>query len=380
MFSEPLHVGRPNLGDRERVISRINGALDRLWLSNGPLVREFEERVAEIAGVRHCVATCNATIGIQIAARACGIEPGDEVIVPSFTWIATAHALSWIGVVPVFCDIDEETGNADPAHVERLVGERTRGILAVHVFGYPCATAELSAVADRHGIPLLLDAAHAIGCTYEGRPVGGFGRAEVFSFHATKYVNSFEGGAIVTDDDEVAANARRMRNFGIGDDQEIHSTGTNAKLSEAAAAMGLTSLEDMESFMEVNRVNYELYESGLAGLPGISVRRQAKGERANYQYLVIEVDELAAGVHRDQVHTALLAENVLARRYFFPCCHLSEPYRSNPTVHAPLPLPRSEALAERVLALPTGTAVGPEAIAGVCEIVRRTVSGADVRR
>src|SRR5687767_5580210 len=145
MFGEPIHVGRPNLGDRTRLMDRIGAALDRHWLSNnGPLVREFEERLASLTGVRHCIAVSNATTGLQLAARAAGLRPGDEVIVPSFTWVATPHALDWIGIVPVFCDLEEPSGGADPAHVERLIGPRTRGILAVHVFGYPCPVEGLS--------------------------------------------------------------------------------------------------------------------------------------------------------------------------------------------------------------------------------------------
>ncbi|WP_308403043.1 aminotransferase class I/II-fold pyridoxal phosphate-dependent enzyme [Streptomyces sp. BV286] len=374
VFREPLHVGRPNMGSRARLTERLDGALDRLYLTNGPLVREFEEKLAEVAGVGHCVAVCNATVGLQVAARAAGIRAGDEIIVPAFTWVATAAALDWIGIVPVFCDADERTGNLDPSEVEALIGPRTRGIMGVHVFGYPCAMDELTDIADRHGLPLLFDAAHAIGCTYKGRPVGGFGAAEVYSFHATKFVNSFEGGAIVTRDAEFAERCRELRNFGITASGEIRSGGTNAKMNEAAAAMGLTSLEVMGELMDINTLNHRRYEKGLEGLAGVRVRGQAEGERANHQYLVIEIDASAAGIHRDEVHAALGAQNVLSRRYFHPSCHQVEPYRSDPARHAPRPLPRAEALAERVLALPTGSAVGPSEIDKVCDIVRRCVS------
>lgn len=374
LFSEPLHVGRPNVGDRTRLLERINGALDRLWLSNnGPLVREFEERVAAMTQTKHCIATCNATTGIQIAAKASGIKTGDEVIVPSFTWVATAHALDWMGVVPVFCDVDEKSGTADVDHVRELLGPQTRGILGVHVFGYPCYVEPLSKLAQEHGIPLLFDAAHAFGCTHEGKPIGGFGTAEVFSFHATKYINSFEGGAIVTDDDEVAGNARAMRQQGLNSDHQIAGPGTVARMSEIAAAMGLTSLDAMETFLDVNHANYESYADGLAGIPGISLRPQAPGERANNQYVVIEVDVAVMGVSRDDVHVALTQNNVLSRRYFHPGCHQSEPYRANPSRHAPLPLPRTEALTERVLSLPTGVAISAADIEGVCAIIRDTV-------
>lgn len=371
MFGEPLHVGRPNIGDRRRFLRHVNGALDRLWLSNnGPLTAEFEQRVAEIAGTKHCVATCNGTNGLQVAARAAGIGVGDEVIVPSFTWVASAHALEWIGAVPVFCDIDEESCTADPSHVERLIGPRTRGILGVHVFGRPCEVELLSKLAQRHGIVLLFDAAHAFGCTHQGKPIGGFGLAEVFSFHATKYVNSVEGGAIVTNDDRLAERARAMRQQGLDEDHEVSFPGTVARMNEVTAAMGLTSLDAMRHFMAVNRRNHEAYEEGLADVAGVRLLAHPPGERSNHQYVIIEVDAGKAGVNRDAVHATLNEHNVLARRYFYPGCHLSAPYRDNPSRHTPLPLPRTEALSTRVLALPTGTAVTPADIRGVCAIIR----------
>ncbi|WP_328694080.1 aminotransferase class I/II-fold pyridoxal phosphate-dependent enzyme [Streptomyces phaeochromogenes] len=372
-FPEPLHVGRPNIGDRKRLQERIDTALDRRWLSNGPLVLELEETVAALAGTAHCVATCNGTIALQLAARACGIEPGTEVIVPAFTWVATPHALSWIGVTPVFCDVDEETANLSPALVKELIGPATGGILGVHVFGRPCAVDELADIAAGAGLPLMFDAAHGLGSTYHGRPLGGFGSVEVFSFHATKFINSFEGGALVTDDPAIAARARAMRNFGIGEDGLVQSHGTNAKMGEASAAMGLTSLENIDALIAYNTLNHRRYEQGLDGLPGVSVRRQAPGERANHQYVVIEIDETAAGIHRDRVHEILERHNVRSRRYFHPGCHRHEPYRSHPGIHAPLPLPHTEGLSERVLSLPTGSVIGAEEISGVCDIIRWAV-------
>lgn len=366
-------MGRPNIGDRERLRERIDGALDRRWLSSGPLVRELEETVAALAGTAHCVATCNATVAIQLAARAAGVGPGAEVIVPAFTWVATPHALDWIGVTPVFCDIDEETANIDPAHAERLIGPATGAVLGVHAFGRPCPIEELTALADRHRLPLLFDAAHGLGSTHRGRPVGGFGDAEVFSFHATKFINSFEGGALVTDDPDLAERARAMRNFGIGEDRHVVSPGTNAKMSEACAAMGLASLERLDALIEHNTRNHRHYERALAGLPGVSVRQQQPGERANHQYVVIEVDRAHAGIDPDRLQAVLERHNVLSRRYFHPGCHQLPPYRDRPGTHAPLPLPRSEALAERVLALPTGEVVGAEEIDGICRIIRWAV-------
>ncbi len=371
-FAEPLHVGRPNIGDRARLLERINDLLDRRWLTNdGVYVQQFERAVAERAGVRHCVAMCNATVALEIAVRALGMK--GEVIVPSFTFVATAHALQWQEITPVFCDVDPRTHTLDPARVEELITPRTTGILAVHLWGRACQVDALAEIAARRGLRLLFDAAHAFGCTHRGRPVGGFGDAEVFSFHATKFLNSFEGGAVVTDDAELAARVRLMKNFGFADYDEVVYVGTNGKMNEAAAAMGLTSLESMDEFVAVNRENYALYSAGLEGTPGISLLRYDPAEASNYQYLVVEVDEAEAGIDRDTLQRVLHAENVLARRYFFPGVHRMEPYRSY-FPQARLHLPQTERLARRVLSLPTGTAVGGPEVATVCAIIRAAVA------
>ena len=374
-FAERLHVGRPNIGDRSTLMQRMAGILDRRCLTNdGPLVREFEQAVAEFVDVRHCVATANGTLAFQIAIRAAGLE--GEAIVSPLTFVATAHALRWQGITPVFCDVDPRTHNLDPARVEDLITERTSGIVGVHLWGRPCAIDELTALAERRGLALLFDAAHAFGCSHRGRMIGGHGNAEVLSFHATKFVNSFEGGAIVTDDGDLAERARLMRNHGFAGYDDVRSVGTNAKMSEASAAMGLTSLEARDDFYAANRDNYEAYRAGLEGVGGIELIAYEEAELCSRHYVVIEVDESAA-LSRDELQRVLWAENVLARRYFVPGCHRMEPYRSA-FAEAGRELPEAERLTDRLLALPTGTAVGPATVAVVSDLIRRAM--ADGRR
>jgi dTDP-4-amino-4,6-dideoxygalactose transaminase len=374
LFREPLHVGRPNIGDRERLLGRIGDTLDRRWLTNdGPLVQELEAAVAGRLGVPHCIAMCNGTVALEIAIRAAGLT--GEVIVPPFTFVATAHALQWQQITPVFCDIDPRTHNIDPQRVEELITPRTTGILAVHVWGRPAPVGPLTEIAERHGLRLLFDAAHAFGCSYEGSMVGGFGTAEVLSFHATKVVNAFEGGAIVTADDDFARIARLMRNHGFADYDDVSYVGTNGKMSEVSAAMGLTSLEGYDAFVAANRRNHAAYAAALDGVPGIELVRYDDTERSNRQYVVLEIDG-SAPLSRDELQRVLLAENVLARRYFYPGCHRMEPYRTLfPDVHGRLPA--TERLAGRVLTLPTGTSVDPEAATLVGDLVRRALGEAD---
>jgi dTDP-4-amino-4,6-dideoxygalactose transaminase len=370
-FEEKIHVGRPNIGDRERLIQRINDMLDRRWLTNnGFYVQEFERRIAELVGVKHCIVMCNATVALEIAIRAAGLR--GEVIVPSFTFVATAHALQWQEITPIFCDVDPRTHNIDPPRVEALITPRTTGIIGVHLWGRACDVGALQEIATRRGLKLLFDAAHAFGCSYGGQPIGRFGDCEVFSFHATKFMNSFEGGAVATNDDELAAKIRLMTNFGFAGYDNVVYLGTNGKMSEVAAAMGLTSLESMGDFIEVNRRNYHEYHRALAGIPGVSLMEYDGGECYNYQYIVVDIDEPAATISRDALLQLLWAENVLARRYFFPGCHRMEPYRSY-FPHSGLLLPETERLTGRLLVLPTGTAVGATDIGAICDLIRMAV-------
>lgn len=370
-FLEPLYVGRPNIGNRETLSNRINDMLDRRWLTNnGPYVQEFEKRIAERLSVKHCIVVCNATIGLEIAIRAVGLK--GEVLVPSFTFIATAHALQWQEITPVFCDIDPETHNIDPSKIERMITPKTSGILGVHVWGRPCDIASLNAAAQKHNLKLIFDAAHAFNCSYQNQMVGNFGQAEVFSFHATKFLNSFEGGAIVTNNDDLAKKIRWMTNFGFEGYDNVTYLGTNGKMTEVSAAMGLTSLEDIENIISINHHNLQSYQHELSGLPGLNIIHYKEDEQNNYQYVILEIDAKKTGISRDTLVKILHAENILARRYFYPGCHQMEPYRSL-FPHAGLLLPETEKLVERVLSLPNGSAVATDDIHKICQLIRFTV-------
>jgi dTDP-4-amino-4,6-dideoxygalactose transaminase len=369
---ETLHVGRPNIGNRQDLLRRINDILDRRWLSNnGDYVQEFERHIAGLIGVRHCIAVCNGTVALEMVIRATGLA--GEVIVPSFTFIATAHALQWQAIAPVFCDVDPRTHTIDPGHVERMITPRTTGIIGVHLWGQACDVDALSDIAQHHHLKLLFDAAHALGSSHKGRMIGNGGDAEVFSFHATKCVNAFEGGAVATNDDELAAKIRLMKQFGFAGYDHVVCIGVNGKMSEVSAAMGLTSLESMDAFISVNYQNYKQYQRELAHVPGVVLLRYDEKERNNYQYVVLEIDETMSRIGRDQLMEVLWAENILARRYFHPGCHRMEPYRSY-YPEAGRVLPETERLAQRVMVLPTGTAIGPEAVTAICDVIRFSVA------
>jgi dTDP-4-amino-4,6-dideoxygalactose transaminase len=400
--------------------------LDRRWLTNaGPYVMEFERKLADAVGAPHVVAMTNATLALELVAEALGWR--GEVILPSFTFIATAHALRRRGLQPVFCDVDARTHNLDPRKAEAAITPRTAAIVGVHVWGRPCAVEQLETIARRHHLGLVFDAAHALrwtfarqsatrgasrerplrkarcsrrsqmgryeltvkdhfdaahalGCTSGGRPIGGFGDAEVFSFHATKVVNTFEGGAVATNSAELAERLIHLRNFGFDGEDHVAWLGTNAKMPEISAAMGLGGLESLSAWVDINRRNYHEYRAQLDGVAGIEILPYDEVERNNYQYVVVRVDPGAAGLTRDQLRAVLRAENALARRYFYPGCHRLEPYRSELQDHPPV-LPVTERLTESVLALPTGTAVGRQEIEQMGRIVRLCMEhGIDIRR
>jgi dTDP-4-amino-4,6-dideoxygalactose transaminase len=277
--------------------------------------------------------------------------------------------MRWVGIAPAFCDIRRVTHALDPELVEAMITARTSAILGVHVWGRPCEIAALEAIADQHELPLLLDAAPAFGSTYRGQPIGGFGRAEVVSFHPTKVLNTFEGGAILTNDDDLADRFRLMIQFGFADEDTVVELGINAKMSEASAAMGLASLEVVDEFIAVNRRHHERYRANLAGLPGLSLVTYLEDDRSNYHYVVLEIDARRSPISRDALQRVLRAENILARRYFYPGCHRMEPYRTEQP-QAEASLPETDALVERVLQLPTGTALSGEDVDRICEIVR----------
>lgn len=352
--------------------SFVDGILDRNWLTNdGPLVQEFEARVAEYVGVKHCIAMNNGTIALEIAIRALGMT--GEVIVPSYTFVATAHALHWQGITPVFADIDPATHTLEPGAVRRMITPRTTGIIGVHLWGRAAPVRELQEIADENGFTLLFDAAHAFGCSFDSERIGRFGDAEVFSFHATKFLNTFEGGAIVTNNDDLARQVRLMRNFGFAGIDDVVYPGTNGKMVEVCAAMGLTNLASIDAVIEANHINYDAYRQGLAEIPGLELLRYAEDEENNYQYIVIELDDSFA-VRRDELVRALWAENVFARKYFWPGAHRMQPYRAL-YPHAGMLLPNTERVADRVVVLPTGTSVTPSTVRQIVDIIR-VVAGA----
>lgn len=365
---EMLHVGAPNVGNRDLFNRLVDQIFQRRWFTNdGCVVKELESRLREYLGVKHCVVVCNATVGLQLAFHALNLT--GEVILPSFTFVATPHAAQWEGLTPVFADVKANDHTICPESIESLITEKTSAIVGVHLWGNACDTDAIERLADTHRLAVVYDAAHAFACVNRKRMIGNFGDCEVFSFHATKFFNTFEGGAIATNNDELAERLVLMKNFGFaGMDNVIH-LGTNAKMPEICAAMGLSMFPCLEEIRDRNRYNHKLYRAHLEGVAGLRLLSFDHLEQTNWQYVVVEVDGTRFGTDRDEIVRRLHAAGVRARRYFYPGCHRMEPYRSMPR-NQNLALPNTEQLCQRVLCLPSGTAIDEADIERVCQVVR----------
>lgn len=365
-FANPIHVGRPIIPDKSALVNRFSQILENQWLTNnGPTVEELEHRIAEYLGVQHCIAMCNGTIALEVAIRALGLA--GEVIVPSWTFIATAHSLYWQGIQPVFADIDPKTHNLDPEAVERLITPRTTGIIGVHLWGRPAPIHDLQSIADRHGLHLIYDSAHAFGNTFKGVRLGNFGACEVFSFHATKAFNTMEGGAVTTNNKRLADTIRLMRNFGFNGYDNVTHPGTNGKMTEVCAATGLTNLESISEIFSTNRKNHSKYKKHINDINGIKILDYNDHEINNYHYIVIELEDHLSKL-RDKIVNILHAENVLARKYFWPGCHRMQPYKDLYPESGAM-LPHTENLSSRIIVLPNGPEINNQDIEQISTIL-----------
>lgn len=350
-FKEIIHVNRPFIPDRVLFGRYLDDIFASRFLTNaGKYQLELEEKIASLHDVKYCAAVANGTVGLQLAMKALDLK--GEVILPSFTFVATPHSVVWQGLKAVFCDIDKKTLDIDPSKAEKLINKNTSAVIGVHVYGNPCDTEKLEDICRRRKIRLIFDSAHAFLCSKKGRMIGGFGDAEVFSFHATKLFSTFEGGAILTNDESLYKKVKLLRNFGFTGYDSVESLGINAKLNEVSSAFGLASLENIRERIGRGRQIYGLYKALLRDIPGIRVHDFSDDAEVNYQYAPVFVDEKEYGISRDMLYKVLWAENIRARRYFYPSCHKMEPYRSMTDIRQS-GLKNAEEASSAVLCLPT---------------------------
>lgn len=367
LFDADVFVTRPVVPAPETFGRLVAEPLRTRWLTNdGPLLLELERRLAARLGMPACTTFCNGTTALLMALRALDLR--GEVITTPFTFPATPHCIEWNGLRPVFADIDPETYCLDPASVETRIGPETRAILPVHVFGSPCDVEAFEAIAARHGLRVVYDAAHCFGVRYRGESLGRYGDCAALSFHATKVFHTAEGGAVLTRDDALRERLELLRNFGIVDENVVRGVGLNGKLSELHAAMGLAVLDRIDDEIARRARLAALYRDGLGPLPGIRLQHFAAGTEENHFNLTIEIDPDAFGLCRDAVHRALLAERVVTRKYFHPLCSENPSYRDAPSAD-PAGLPVAHRVASRILSLPLYGDLAPEAVHGIVDVL-----------
>lgn len=344
-----VFVARPALPPLEAFIPLLEEIWSSRALTNaGPFHRRFTDALCAHLGVEHVSLVANATLGLMLSARHLGLS--GEVITTPFSFVATAHSLLWAGATPVFVDVDAHTLNIDPAQIERAITPRTTAIMGVHCYGRPCDVDAIEAIAHRHGLKVIYDAAHAFGVKHAGESLLLRGDLSVVSFHATKVFNTFEGGAIVCRDAQSKRQIDHMINCGIADEVTVESMGLNAKMSEFNAALGLLQLQYVDSYIEKRRVVDARYRELLSGVTGIECVHAPGTEPENYYAFPILVGP-DYGLGRDALCDKLSAEGIFARRYFFPLLPDLPLYRDLPSSRSHL-FPVARDAASRVLCLP----------------------------
>lgn len=354
----------PNVGE---LVDQLDKIFEGGRVTCGQNVEALEKEVRELIGVKHAIAVSSATSGLILLFRALDFPPGSEVITPAFTFAATAHALLWNNLKPVFCDCEPASFTMDPSLIENLITPRTSAIYPVCVFGVPGDLEAYAEVAAKHGLVLVYDSAQGLGSKYKGQFLGGFGMAEVFSMSPTKVVTAIEGGLVATNDDELAKRIRSMRDYGKGPDgQDMIHLGLSARMSEVNALVARWSLAQLEKWISARRVLVERYRSRLCELPGVTFQLIPEWCRSTYNYFVILVDPENAPVSRDELHDALEEKGIQTKRYFYPPLHRQTLYEElNLCRNAGLAV--SECISARSLALPLYSHMSIDDVDSICD-------------
>jgi dTDP-4-amino-4,6-dideoxygalactose transaminase len=345
-FPDGLPLVRPTIPDVPGLTRRLGDVLDSGMLTNGPLVRQLEETVAERCGVDHVVAVASCTSGLMLTYQALGVS--GRVVMPSFTFAASAHAVVWAGGEPLFADVDTDSMTLDAAAAEGLVAQAA-AISATHIYGRPCEVEALEALANKAGLPLVFDAAHALGSRRRGGPVGGYGTAEVFSLSPTKVAVAGEGGLVATNDSSLAEILRLGRDYGNPGNYDCQFPGLNARMSELHAAVALASLDGLDERIARRNELVTEFRAATANVPGLGFQQVDEGDVSTYKDLTLVVDPDEFGMDAAGLARALKAEGADSRHYYSPPIHRQKAYAAMPP-QAPLPV--TERLAERVLTPP----------------------------
>ncbi len=363
MNTKPIFVTKPALAPLEEYVELLRGVWERGILThNGPLVQQFEKELCNKLNVKNCVAVTNGTVAIQMAIKA--LELKGEVITTPFTWIATVSAIKWEGCTPVFCDIDHETLNIDTTKIESLITDKTVAIMPVHVFGVPCNVEEINRIAKKYGLKVIYDAAHAIGSTINGKSILECGDISATSLHATKLLNTAEGGGCITTNNKLYEKLKRIRFFGHNENKDVIEDGFNGKMTEVHAALGIANLKYHDVVLNDRKEKYKLYYRLLSSNPDLQFQKTKWGT-GNYSYfpVIFESEEKLT-----EVEKKLNKTDVFPRRYFYPSVNTYTRIVRYQTV------PVSEDISKRILCLPLFYNLLPDDIDIICEIIKKAQS------
>ena len=363
-FDKPIYVTMPTLAP----LLEVDAYMEKIWASgvmthNGPLVQQFEKDFSAWTGVDKMVAVCNGTLAIQLAIRALNLPNGGEIITTPFTFIATISSILYEGYKPVFVDIDSETLNIDPDKIEAAITDKTVAILPVHVFGNPCEVEKIDAIAAKHGLKVIYDAAHAVGVKVNGKSIFTYGDVSATSFHATKLLNTSEGGGIIARNAEVDERLRELRFFGYNSSKDVVRIGTNAKMTEVNAAIGLANLKYLDAIIDDRRKKYDAYKNILSTCSRLKFQRIDEFCNCSYFPVIFDSEETLISIDN-----ALRKSNVFARRYFWPSVNT---YKTIcPDAEA---CPISEDIANRILCLPLYYTLPMEDVMRIAENVKEEI-------
>ncbi|MFZ1083214.1 MAG: DegT/DnrJ/EryC1/StrS family aminotransferase [Candidatus Kryptoniota bacterium] len=372
VIDERIYVTRPNLPPLEKLYPMLAAIWEsKIVTNNGPFHKRFENELAKYLEAEYVNLFANATLALIVGLEALRIS--GEVITTPYSFVATTHALQWNGITPVFCDIDEKTLNIDPDKIEPLITPNTSAIMPVHVYGRPCDTDKIQAIADKYGLKVIYDAAHAFGVRVKDKNLFLHGDMSVLSFHGTKLFTTFEGGAIVTKDDKLKKRIDYLKNFGFADEVTVVGPGINGKMNELQAAIGLLGLEIVQEEIEKRKIIARTYLDSLDGIRGITTFVLPDDVSYNYAYFPILIDGNDSGVSRDKIYEGLKKHNIFARRYFYPLISNMPSYRILPSA-CKENLPTANKVAEQILCLPIYGELEIRSVRFICNCIKNILT------
>lgn len=360
-------VTRSSMPSVEEYVEEIKPIFESHWMTNmGPIYKKFQHQLIDYLQVPELSLFVNGHMALEMAIHALGLkETGGEVITTPFTFVSTTHAIVRNGLVPVFCDIKPDDYTIDPEKIEALITDRTAAILPVHVYGNLCDVEKIQEIADRHGLKVIYDAAHAFGVTYKEIGVGNFGDASMFSFHATKVFNTIEGGAVAFKDKKYCERLHELKNFGIHGPEDVITVGGNAKLDEFRAAMGICNLKRMDECISKRARAAERYNERLGNVPGIRLNQKKEDVTENYAYYPVYFDEAVFGKSRDDVFRELREHDIFSRKYFYPAINEMSCYKEDYEQNTPV----AHDVSTHILTLPMYEELTLEDVDRICDIV-----------